>query len=46
MIVYNNGVARLPTCATYEMLKSCVTSAYTIARFATVRSAKLVYTAA
>jgi len=27
MTVKNGGVARLPTCATYEMPKSCVSSA-------------------
>src|ERR1019366_8506914 len=43
--VKKSGVARLPTCATYDTEKSCVTSATTIAPVAIVTSAKLVYTA-
>src|ERR1035437_8226936 len=44
--VKRSGVARPPTCATYDTEKSCVTSAYTIANAATLTRKKFVYTAA
>ena len=44
MTVKNIGVLRLPTCATYDTLKSCVTSAVTIAATATLVRPKTVYT--